>query len=135
LFAVIERRECGSHLHQRGSPPFCPWSKHAVTWDPLLVDDWPAQWSPFSVVIRARTDTIELIAEGHLDAWAVGALVRNLAAVFEPSFKYVHLNLRKVTGGAESIEAGLSRCRDYVSARGATLRVTPAANGLLDDPL
>ena len=62
-----------------------------------------------------------------------GALVRNLAAVYEPSFKYVHLNLRKVTGGEASIEAGLARCRDYVSEHGAALRVTPAANGVLGE--
>jgi hypothetical protein len=102
-----------------------------VTWDPLLTDDWPAQWSPFNVVVRPRTDTIELIAEGRIDAWSVGALVRNLAAVYEPSFKHVHLDLRNVTGGDESIEAGLARCRDYVMDHGAALRVTPANGWIL----
>lgn len=96
-----------------------------MTWDPLLADHWPAQWSPISIVVRPRGDTIELVADGHLDAWTVGTLVRNLAAVYEPSFTDVHLDLRRATGCGPSIEPGLTRCRNYALSHGAAFRVTP----------
>jgi hypothetical protein len=99
-----------------------------VITDPLLADDWPAQWSPFNVVVRPIGDTIELIAEGHLDAWSVSALLRNLAAVYEPSFTDIHLDLRGVSGCDASTEAGLARCRAFALDHGAGLRVTPPAS-------
>jgi hypothetical protein len=96
-----------------------------VTWDPLLADDWPSQWSPFNVVVRPCADTIHLIVEGHLDAWTVGALLRNLAAVYEPCFADVHLDLRHVTHWEHAAEGGIARCRDFASSRGAAFRITP----------
>ena len=66
--------------------------------DSLLSDDWPMEWLPFSVEVRPNGQVVELIADGHLDSWTVGTLLRTLAAVYEPSFHEVHLDLRRVTG-------------------------------------
>jgi hypothetical protein len=101
-----------------------------VTRDHLLADDWPRQWSPLSVVVRPVGDTIELIVEGQLDAWTVGALLRNLASVYEPSFRNIHVDLSDATGCDPSTEAGLARCRDFASSHNARFRVTSPAMAL-----
>lgn len=96
-----------------------------MPWDPLLTEGWPSEWSPLTVVVRPSGDLIELVAEGHVDAWTVGALVRTLVAVYEPSFSDVHIDLRDATGCDPATEAGLARCRDFANSRGAGFRVTP----------
>jgi hypothetical protein len=91
----------------------------------LLADDWPTQWVPFTVVVQPNGDVIELVAEGHLDSWTVGALVRNLAAVYEPAYSEIHLDLRNVVVADPIADAGVARCRAFATERGAAFRVTP----------
>jgi hypothetical protein len=122
-----------AHLHQRGCPLVT--KEHAVTWDPLLADDWPSQWSPFRVVVRPADDTIELVAEGHLDAWTVGALLRNLTAAYEPAFANIHIDLSNATGCDPSTDAGVARCREFAMDHRAGFRVTPPEIAVGDDPL
>jgi len=95
-----------------------------VFWDSLLADDWPAEWSPLTVVVRPLDDTIELVVEGRLDAWTVGALLRTLDVVHEPCFTEVHVDLHGVTSTDGMAQAGLARCRELAAQRGATFRVT-----------
>ena len=91
--------------------------------DPLLSDDWPTAWVPFSVEVRPDGTSLELVASGHLDRWTAGALLRNLIAVCEPSFTEVHLDLRQAQGAEEAGEV-LERCRAFAEARGLRLHIS-----------
>ena len=94
-----------------------------MSWDPLLSDDWPTAWVPFSVEVRPDGTCLELLASGHLDRWTAGALLRNLIAVCEPSYTEVHLDLRQVQGADEADEV-LERCRAYAESRGLRFHVS-----------
>lgn len=97
-----------------------------MTWDPdpLLADEWPNQWAPLNVEIRPYEHQLDLVADGHLDEWTVGALVRNLTAAYEPSFAEIHLDLGRVSGREPWIELGLSRCRRFAEGRGVRITAT-----------
>ncbi len=104
--------------------------------DSLLSDDWPMEWLPFSVEVRPNGQVVELIADGHLDSWTVGTLLRTLAAVYEPSFHEVHLDLRRVTGLDAGTKPALTRCQEFAASQGARFRVSsPVLSADRDTPL
>jgi hypothetical protein len=94
-----------------------------VSWDPLMSDDLPRRWVPFAVDVQPDGDRLELHASGQLDRWTAGALLRNLIAVCEPSYREVHLDLREVDG-VEHADEVLERCRAYAEAQGVQIYVS-----------
>ena len=111
----------------------CPVLKEfPVSWDPLLSEEWPTAWVPFAVEVRPDGDCLELVASGHLDRWTAGALLRNLIAVCEPSYKEIHLDLGQVDGAEEADEV-LARCRSFAQSRRVRFRVSGAAERWAED--
>ena len=97
-----------------------------MSWDPLMSEDWPSRWVPFAVEVQPEGDRLVLHASGHLDRWTAGALLRNLIAVCEPSYREVHLDLRDVHG-AEEADDVLAQCRAYAESQGMRFHVTTDA--------
>src|SRR5688572_10127253 len=100
-----------------------------MTWDPLLSDDWPNDWAPFTVEVQPAGDRLTLVGAGTLDPWTAGALLRTLVAVHERSYAEVHLDLQHVTAvdGASEV---IARCRSFVEGRHGRFTVSePAGPG------
>ncbi len=109
--------------------------------DPLLSDEdettgWPTTWRPFTVHVRPRGDVLELSARGPLDAWTSGALLRDLAAAYEPSYSEIRIDIAEVTNVDRAAVVGLARCREFAAAKGARFTLTqpgPVLHGVLID--
>lgn len=103
-----------------------PWTagRLEVTWDPMLMNEWPRSWEPFTVDVRPRGDVLVLIGRGGIDAWTAGALFRTLVAVYEPCFAYVRLDLREVQGADAAASAAIQRCREFAASHRAHLLVS-----------
>ena len=84
--------------------------------DELLSEEWPTVWRPFAVEVRPDGRRLEVVATGRLDAWTAGALLRNLIAACEPSYREVHLDLRGVDA-SEDADPVLAHCRTFVEDR------------------
>ena len=88
-----------------------------MTWDPLLSDDWPTDWAPFTVEVTPHRGRLTLVGAGTLDSWTAGALLRTLVAVYESSYREVHLDLHQVQARDGAAEEVIRRCRAFVEGR------------------
>jgi hypothetical protein len=88
-----------------------------MTWDPLLSDDWPTDWAPFTVEVQPLDDRLTLVGAGTLDGWTAGVLLRTLVAVYEPGFAEVHLDLQRAHWRDGAADEVLRRCRAFVEGR------------------
>jgi hypothetical protein len=95
-----------------------------VSSDPLLSEGWTGEWEPFSVDVCPDGEELVLVARGRLDPWTAGALLRTLAAVYEPTYRHVHVDLRALRGADGRADEVLARCRDFAAAHRSTFRVS-----------
>jgi hypothetical protein len=96
-----------------------------MTLDPMLLEECPAAWVPFTVDVEPRQDALILVAQGTVDGWTAGALLRTLVAVYERSFAHVYLDLRHALGADGAIDDVLERCRQFTASHQASLHLSP----------